>query len=200
MFYYSKKSRNKIIHMRGCHYIRNTDDEKLGTYKSIAAAYREGYYPCRHCSEILKLYRKEKKKVPQYKKDNYIGIRLFPRYIEFKTSCSEWRVIPSPIEGETQLYHKNYYPKGSDFRSEIPGFHDQRVKRQSLKDYIDYIIKHDKDKAKEKKKPNPNAGLPKKVKGRSHKKYCRQVKALKKQQRKQRIRELWLALECLAVS
>ena len=63
MFYYSKNSRNKVIHVRGCHYIKNTNEDMLGDFKTIAAAYREGYNPCHHCSNILKLYRKEKKKI-----------------------------------------------------------------------------------------------------------------------------------------
>lgn len=202
MFYYSKNSRNKIIHVRGCHYIKNTDEAKLGDFKTVAAAYREGYNPCHHCSNILKLYRKEKKKVAKYKKENAIVIRLFPRYIEIKTDCGEWRILPSSTQGKTHLFHKNYKHRRSDYESEIPGFHDQCVSRNTLKDYVGYIVHHDKERAAEIKneKKSPMDTPPKKTKGKSHKRYCKQMKAYKNRQRKKRIRELWFALECLAVS
>lgn len=202
MFYYSKNSRNKVVHIRGCHYIKNTDAAQLGSFSSIANAYREGFNPCHYCSNILKLYRKEKKKVPAYKKDNCIGIRLFKRYIEIKTDCGEWRILPSSAQGKTHLFHKNYQNRRSDYESEIPGFHDQCVSRDSLKDYIGYIVRHDRERAAEMKneKKSAQGTPPKKTKGKSHKRYCKQMKAFKKRQRKKRIRELWFALECLAVS
>ena len=89
--------------------------------------------------------------------------------------------------------------KDTDANSEIPGFHLQNVSRKSLKDYLDFIVPHDQNRKKSKPKTDPFA-LPKKVKGRSHKRYCKQVRAVKNRQRKKRIKELWTALENLSAS
>ena len=59
MYYYSKRSRSKIVHQSTCQHIQNVSVEDAGSFENLEDAYAAGYRLCRHCSPIAKLYRKE---------------------------------------------------------------------------------------------------------------------------------------------
>lgn len=59
MYYYSKRSRSKIVHQSTCQHIQNVSVEDVGSFENLEDAYAAGYRLCRHCSPIAKLYRKE---------------------------------------------------------------------------------------------------------------------------------------------
>lgn len=55
MYYYSKRSRSKIVHQSTCQHIQNVSVEDVGSFENLEDAYAAGYRLCRHCSPIAKL-------------------------------------------------------------------------------------------------------------------------------------------------
>ena len=52
MYYYSKRSRSKIVHQSTCQHIQNVSVEDVGSFENLEDAYAAGYRLCRHCSPI----------------------------------------------------------------------------------------------------------------------------------------------------
>ena len=50
MYYYSKRSRSKIVHQSTCQHIQNVSVEDVGSFENLEDAYAAGYRLCRHCS------------------------------------------------------------------------------------------------------------------------------------------------------
>ena len=69
MYYYSKKSRNKIIHTSVCGCVGNRI-ESFGTLPTLQIAFAKGYRLCRRCNTLAKQYEKEQQKIQNYCSQN----------------------------------------------------------------------------------------------------------------------------------
>ena len=54
MYYYSKRSRSKIVHQSTCQHIQNVSVEDVGSFENLEDAYAAGYRLCRHCSDTAR--------------------------------------------------------------------------------------------------------------------------------------------------
>lgn len=107
MYYYSKRSRSKIVHQSTCQHIQNVSVEDVGSFENLEDAYAAGYRLCRHCSPIAKLYRKESDVLQGYCQSHAASVFFKDRFIGISTPISDWRIIPSGKGNEVVLYHKN---------------------------------------------------------------------------------------------
>ena len=106
MYYYSKRSRSKIVHQSTCQHIQNVSVEDVGSFENLEDAYAAGYRLCRHCSPIAKLYRKESDVLQGYCQSHAASVFFKDRFIGISTPISDWRIIPSGKGNEVVLYHK----------------------------------------------------------------------------------------------
>lgn len=143
MYYYSKKSRNKIVHTQKCFHIQNTDLDDIGWFESLSEAYEQGYRLCRNCSPIAKHYRKESKEILDFCGKNGLAVYLGCRSIVVTSPRSKWKIAVGS-DAQLTLYHQNTYETERDHLSEIVGYHLQGdVFKDSVMDYLKYIIDHD---------------------------------------------------------
>lgn len=81
MYYYSKRSRSKIVHQSTCQHIQNVSVEDVGSFENLEDAYAAGYRLCRHCSPIAKLYRKESDVLQGYCQSHAASVFFKDRFI-----------------------------------------------------------------------------------------------------------------------
>ena len=142
MFYYSKKSRKKIVHTKNCFIARGVDPKSVGTFATLAEAFHAGYRLCKRCNPIARQYKKEQEDLLNYCYRNGMSCYYYDRNFKITSTISKWIVTVSP-SGRTQLYHKNTKALPSDEQSFVPGYHYQHVQRGSLMEYLEYINEHD---------------------------------------------------------
>ncbi|MBR5140667.1 MAG: hypothetical protein IKV16_06380 [Clostridia bacterium] len=196
MYYYSKKSKNKIVHEMKCHHIRNIPIDRIGWFETLDEAYSGGYRLCKHCSPIAKIYRREREKILRFARENGLAVNLGSRAIFIASPRSTWRIVAGD-EGEALLYHKNELLGGDGSGRFICAFHLQRVKMESVIEYLDYIVKHDRFRmnnplvlVKKKEKHPPRKGT---------RRYEAQQKRLAKEKRKSAIQSVLALIDSLSV-
>ena len=123
MYYYSKRSRSKIVHQSTCQHIQNVSVEDVGSFENLEDAYAAGYVLQGYCQSHA---------ASVFFKDRFIGI---------STPISDWRIIPSGKGNEVVLYHKNTL--GDKKTGPVPGYHLQRVSQNTISGYLEYISDHD---------------------------------------------------------
>ena len=136
MYYYSKRSRSKIVHQSTCQHIQNVSVEDVGSFENLEDAYAAGYRLCRHCSPIAKLYRKESDVLQGYCQSHAASVFFKDRFIGISTPISDWRIIPSGKGNEVVLYHKNTCFKKVYHFVHITAYY---VYRQNLHKYIKLV-------------------------------------------------------------
>ena len=141
MYYYSKRSRSKIVHQSTCQHIQNVSVEDVGSFENLEDAYAAGYRLCRHCSPIAKLYRKESDVLQGYCQSHAASVFFKDRFIGISTPISDWRIIPSGKGNEVVLYHKNTL--GDKKTGPVPRYHLQWVSQNTISGYLEYISDHD---------------------------------------------------------
>lgn len=139
MFYYSKKSRRRVVHNADCACIQSVATEGIGAFETLEVAYKAGYRLCRSCSPIAKPYRKERDKLEAYCQNHSVSISFDDRFIGISTPISQWKILPDG--NKMVLYHKNTINK--DTAGPVPGYHLQWVRQETIMDYLEYIRDHD---------------------------------------------------------
>lgn len=143
MFYYSKNSRKKVVHLDTCPTKRLIHDENIGYFETLQDAYKKGYRLCRHCSPLVRQYREIKDDCCTYSLKKGIEFFYTDKAVTIKTSLSKWKIIPSENGLRLQLYHKNTYKSAHDSESVVPGYHLQNVRKGTIQGYLEYISEHD---------------------------------------------------------
>ena len=196
MYYYSKKSKRKIIHTENCFYTKNSD---VGVFETITEAYDAGYRLCKHCSLLRKSYRGELKEILDFSRKNGMSVFVNNRSINISSIDSKWKIVVDD-KNEMVLYHKNEFVTDRDHLSMIDGYHLQGdVKKDSITDYLKYIVDHDHfrliyplyiPRVKKEKSP-PKKGT---------KRYKSAQRRIAKYERKQAISNVISLIESLSVS
>lgn len=130
------------MHTENCFIVRGFGPESIGTFATLAEAFRAGYKLCKRCNPIARQYKKEQETLLDFCYRNGMSCYYNDRNFKITGTISEWIVTVSP-NGRTQLYHKNTKTLPSDERSFIPGYHYQHVQYGSLMEYFEYIKEHD---------------------------------------------------------
>ena len=142
MYFYSKKSRNKVIHTDKCFHILSTVIDDIGSFETLHEAYDEGYRLCKCCNPIEKRYKQEQGDILKMSADYGLSVRC-RRYISVLSVASMW-LIAHDGDKNLVLYHKNEFKRAGDEFNPICGYHLQRdAKANKIVDYLEYIIEHD---------------------------------------------------------
>lgn len=143
MYYYSKKSRKKIIHTIECFHINDPDINDIGWFETLPEAYEQGYRLCKHCNPLFKQYKKELEQINDFCRENGLSVHLSNRSISIYSIKSKWKIALDK-KNRMVLYHKNDFETNKDHLSEISGYHLQGdARRGSVVAYLKYIVEHD---------------------------------------------------------
>ena len=143
MFYYSKKSRKKVIHLDTCSIKGRIHDNNLEYFESLQEAYKKGYRLCRHCSPLVRQYRQVKNDSCTYSLKKGIRFYYTDNAVVVKTSFSKWKIVVAETGKRLALYHKNTYKSAHDAESLVEGYHLQNIRKGSIQGYFEYIANHD---------------------------------------------------------
>ena len=190
MYYYNKKSSRKIIHSMFCFHVANTDLDDIGWFESLNEAYEHGYRLCRKCSPIATHYRKELDSIISFSQINGVAVYLHDKFIGVTSPSSKWKIVPCSYGQSIELYHKNTFKTEQDDYSAVPGYHYQSVIKESIIDYLDYVVQHDafrrfnpvkppKNKTTPAVKPAPRKGTKRYQKAQKHAKRVARSQSIK---------------------
>ena len=122
MYFYSKKSRKKIVHTDLCFHITGTGIDDIGSFETLDEAYGEGFRLCKCCNPMKKQYRRESEKILKISAEYGFSVYLGNRYICITSVVSKWK-ITLDSESNMVLYHKNVFEKSGDALSQVYGYH-----------------------------------------------------------------------------
>lgn len=143
MYYYCKNSRKKIIHSAECFHIQHTEIDTIGWFETLPEAYEHGYRLCKHCSPLVKHYKREDNEIIDFCRKNGLSVHLGNRCISICSTRSKWKIALDK-KNRIVLYHKNDFETAKDHLSEISGYHLQGdARRNSIVAYLQYIVDHD---------------------------------------------------------
>lgn len=143
MYCYSKKSSEKVIHFRSCHYIANSKAINIQSIRNLEKWEKRGYRLCKHCFLLQNRYLKEKTVLKEYCKKRNYKIYCKNECVEVNTGRNVWIIVNAQNSVSIELYHRNTQIRDSDSESRIPGFHKQKVYANRILDYVKYISEHD---------------------------------------------------------
>ena len=142
---YSVNSHRKIVHLSHCMILQRIPKGSRRTFESLEEAQSHGYRLCNCCPSIAGKYRKERKQVDDFCKDNGFTFKLLDGTIHVISRHDCWRIIVNGNNKSLFLYHKN---TGKRYRKEthpsiVPGFHSQGFRSKTILGYLEYIASHD---------------------------------------------------------
>jgi len=142
---YSANSHRKIVHLSHCKIIKRIPKSSRRTFDSLEEAQEHGYRLCNCCPSIAGKYRKERKQVNNFCRDNGFTFKLLDGTIHVISKHDCWRIIVNGNNKSLFLYHKN---TGKRYHKEahpsiIPGFHSQSFRSKTILGYLEYIASHD---------------------------------------------------------
>ena len=197
MFFYSKKSSRKIVHYGHCPYNRYMSKASKGQFETLEEARAAGYHLCKHCAPMGKHYRKEYKELERFARWNGVIFLYEDGVIDIETPRSRWKLVTEGKHNKLRLYHKNTHKgKHKKDTSSIPGYHSQAIWKNSILEYMEFILEHDDyrrihpDEAPPQKSPPPMKGT---------KRYRKKQKKLKKRRKAESIREVLRLIEMFSV-
>ncbi len=144
MYYYSQKSKKKILHTESCYHLGCCKKENIGSFSGLSEGFGKGYILCKHCSPLSVAMRQEKNEVYRYCLEHGgMCVKVRRRNISVKTRDSQWKIIATDFHDGFELFHKNTFSRKDDALSPIMGYHCQHVVRYSLTEILEYIVGHD---------------------------------------------------------
>ena len=141
MFYYSKKSAQKVVHTKHCCHLMNTPKEDIGCFSNAEKAHNYGYRLCKDCGPLEKYFARKKDTIEDFCRQNEISYKLEGNELLVETPYSSWKIITEGLQSFMCLYHKNELGKGRN--SAVAGYHLQDHKSHSILSYLHYICSHD---------------------------------------------------------
>lgn len=143
MYFCNNKSKEKIVHLRNCHYISDSKSKNFNHFNSLRKALDNGCRPCRHCFSLQRRYMSEKENIQKSCLNYNYDLLFNGDSIEITTGKGQWRIVQAKHNKKLELYHKNTEERFSDKFSRISGYHNQRLLGYEITDYIEYIFSHD---------------------------------------------------------
>ena len=143
MYYYSKNSREKIVHLDSCFHLDNMNHSKMGCFQTLSEAYEQGYKICKHCNPLFNQYKKEKEQIIELCRKKGVSVFVGNKNVVIRSINSKWKITVDKNE-KFVLYHKNTYKTENDHLSQVKGYHLQGdVNKESIVEYLDYVLEHD---------------------------------------------------------
>lgn len=146
---YSINSHRKIVHLSNCEIIHRVPKKNRRTFDSLEEAFEQGYRLCNCCPAIAQRYRREKKAVDSFCRNNQLQFKIEDGAMHVISPHECWRIIICGKKRKLVLYHKNKFePKGENIPSAIPGYHYQAYRSDTILEYLEYIVRHDEFRSK----------------------------------------------------
>lgn len=92
MYYYSKNSRKKIVHLDSCFHIGNMNHSKIGYFKTLSEAYEQGYKICKHCNPLFKQYKNEKEQIIEICRKKGLCVFVGNKNVLIRSIISRWKI------------------------------------------------------------------------------------------------------------
>ena len=141
---YSIGSHRRIAHFPHCKIINRIAKENRRTFASLEEAQENGYRLCNCCPSVAQKYRKERKAVDAFCRENGLEISLKNGALHIRSRHDRWQIISNGQYNKLFLYHKNKGPRRPEKTpSVIPGFHSQAYRAECILDYLRSIKRHD---------------------------------------------------------
>lgn len=191
MYYYSKRSSRRIVHIDTCRYYHKFSEKNIGCFYTLEDANAAGYYMCKCCAPIRKFLRGNEGVLNEFCQKNGIAYYLDNNEIIVEAPYSKWRIRILPNGTKIVLYHQNTINLFA--WGEVPGYHKQNVFRHSVIEYLQYIVEHEAY-----RRHNPIL-IPLKVEPprKGTKRWKREQERLKKEKRKEQISRVMQLFETL---
>jgi len=141
VYYYSNKSKGKIVHFIECSQLKKIKSENIKTFSDIGEVRRNEYRVCNYCSPIVKKLRQEKDKTEKFCMENGLLYYVHKGNLHVRTYRSEWIIRVSDNKFGMELHHKNSYEK--EHSNSLHGYHKQDYKSDSILDFLKYINEHE---------------------------------------------------------
>ena len=106
MIYHNKKSNNKIVHVKNCHYL-SEKSENVIVFNDMKDALKQGYVLCKKCNPLRIAVLRESQKVTEYSKQNHLRIAISDSEINVTCKTEQWKIVVSLDGTGLSLYHKN---------------------------------------------------------------------------------------------
>ena len=141
---------------------------------------------------IWKYYHQEEDAIMDICMENFITCFLQGKSLVIETPVSIWKIITNGQKKSMFLYHRNEMDSDvvDDPNALIPNYHSQSCRRNTIVEYLEYIIAHDFYREKNpvkysaKNKPDSQKGT------KRHKKEMKKAKSRKKRYETKRVMDL----------
>ena len=140
MIYANKNSFKKIIHVKDCLYLKNKKQKNIIVFSDMRDAFKNGYTLCKKCNPIKKQYLQEEKFVINFAKANKLKVELREHEINIQSNQEQWKIVVARDGCGMALYHKNTGNRYSD--NYVPYYHNQGIEKETIVEYLKYIVKH----------------------------------------------------------
>lgn len=141
MFFYSIKSRSKVLHLENCHHLKRIKKANVKTITSSVDGINKGFKICKCCSPLTKDYRKNKDEILNYAYNNGICCNLHNGYMYVQTCYDEWMILASGRNNRMDLHHKNKFV--AENTETVRGYHNQHFGGCSVMEFLQYISNHE---------------------------------------------------------
>lgn len=194
MYYYSKNSGGRIVHIGTCRYYHKFSEKNKGCFYTLEEANAAGYYMCKCCSPIRKFLLGNESTLNAFCQKNGIAYYLSNNEIIVEAPYSRWKICMLSNRKKIALYHQNIINPLEE--KEISGYHKQNVFCRSVIEYFQYIVEHE-----EYRRHNPvlipvKAEPPRK----GTKRWKKEQERLKKEKRKEQVSRVMQLFEVLELS
>ena len=121
---YSIHSHRKVVHHTSCKILRRIPKESRRQFGSLEKAQAHGYRLCNCCPSMAVQYRRERKPVKEFCKENGFTIRLLDGILPVISKHDCRRIVVKGKDNHLFLYHKNTDNKyrRESYPSAIPGY------------------------------------------------------------------------------
>lgn len=142
MVYYSANSKEKVFHLPHCTFVRSIKADNRKSFATPEDARQNHYRQCNCCSPVGQRLRKERRTVEFFCQNHGASCYFRDGTLTVTTPRSKWKIIAVGNTNKLSLYHRN--TRGiEDPYTPIPKYHHQKVHKDSIVEYLDYIVEHD---------------------------------------------------------
>ena len=141
MYYYSKKAKEKVVHLEGCRHLEKIREDNLAEFHNVKEAIREGYRVCACCSPLVKSVRNEYEVLAKFSQRNGLSFYLKKDGFYIESNYSKWKVVLADGKKVYELHHKNTFEK--EDATSFSGYHNQNLRGETLMEIAEYITNHE---------------------------------------------------------
>lgn len=131
----------KIFHTSQCEKVKEINHQTF--FFLEAEALKEHYHYCSNCAAVMAYYHQDRQNIDNFVNDYHLSFHFNNQdgTIDVMTRYSRWKLYAS--SRGLSLYHHNEFATDFDESTKIKDYHRQHVHKESIIDYLQYIISHD---------------------------------------------------------